>query len=568
MYNHAGKNQNGDDPNKSNEKAVVEKSHYYQSLFNHLNEHIVVIDQDYKITDVNEPFLTFTGCQREEIIGKYCYEVSHGYEKPCDQNGEECHIREVFKTGKPKNCIHEHVKHDGSKVWVDIRLSPLTKKNEKIPHVIESTREVTYLMEMKRALYESKEHYKDLVDNVNSIIFRMNTEGSITFFNKFAQNFFGYSEDEILGNNVLGTILPETSLSGHDLSDLIKDIATYPEKYKSNENENLKKNGERVQISWSNAPIFDSKGNLEEILCVGNDITERKILENQLAHAQKLEAIGQLAAGIAHEINTPTQYVGDNTRYLEDAFNDFLTVLNKYNELLTAVKDGNPTEDLVKEVEALVEEADIDYLSKDIPEAIAQTLQGVERVTKIVRSMKDFSHPGVKEKTAVDINQAIESTITVARNEWKYVAELKTTFDPSLPKVVCYIAEFNQVVLNLIINAVHAIADSLEGVSHNKGKIDVSTCRDDGWVEIRISDNGKGIPKEVQPKIFDPFFTTKEVGKGTGQGLAISYNVIVDKHGGSLSFDTEEGKGTTFIIRIPIEPEEDANEDGGQQLGF
>lgn len=442
-----------------------------------------------------------------------------------------------------------------------IERSPLIDKKGQITHAIESTREDTYLIEMKKALRESEGHYKDLVDKVNSIIFRMDTGGNITFFNKFAQHFFGFSEGEILGKNVLGTILPETSLSGHDLSDLIKDIATHPEKYTSNENENRRKNGERVQISWTNAPIFDSDGNLLEILCVGNDITDRKILENRLAQAQKLESIGQLAAGIAHEINTPTQYVGDNTRYLEDVFNDLLKVLNKYDELLRCVKDGKPTEDLVKEVEVLVDEVDIEYLSKDIPEAIAQTLQGVERVTKIVRSMKDFSHPGVKEKTAVDINKAIDSTITVARNEWKYVAELETKFDPSLPKVVCYIGEFNQVVLNLIINAVHAIADGFESVPNGKGRIDVSTHRDDDWVEIRISDNGKGIPKNIQPKIFDPFFTTKEVGKGTGQGLAISYNVIVEKHGGSLNFNTEEGTGTTFIIRIPIESEEDAIKD-------
>ena len=193
-------------------------------------------------------------------------------------------------------------------------------------------------------------------------------------------------------------------------------------------------------------------------------------MEYQLAQAQKLESIGQLAAGIAHEINTPTQYVGDNTRFMEESFSDMLKVMNKYNELLESVKNGKPTNELVKDIDALVQEIDIEYLTKDIPEAIEQTLQGVERISKIVRSMKEFSHPGVKEKTAVDINKAIESTITVARNEWKYVAEMETNFDASLPDVVCYIGELNQVVLNLIINATHAIADAVGDVPQRQGQ--------------------------------------------------------------------------------------------------
>jgi signal transduction histidine kinase len=173
--------------------------------------------------------------------------------------------------------------------------------------------------------------------------------------------------------------------------------------------------------------------------------------------------------------------------------------------------------------------------------------------------MKEFSHPDVQEKTAVDINKALESTITVARNEWKYVAEMETDFDSSLPAVSCYPGEFNQVVLNMLINAAHAISDVVGDGSSGKGTIRVSTHRDPKWTEIRITDTGKGIPKEVQSRIFDPFFTTKGVGKGTGQGLAISHSVIVEKHGGSLTFETDEGKGTTFIIRLPMETDAEGN---------
>ena len=179
----------------------------------------------------------------------------------------------------------------------------------------------------------------------------------------------------------------------------------------------------------------------------------------------------------------------------------------------------------------------------------------MERVAKIVRSMKEFSHPGFDEKTSVDINRALENTITVARNEWKYVADIKTDFEADLPLVACLPGALNQVFLNIIINAAHAISDNRNDAPDSKGIITASTRSNGNSVEIRISDTGQGIPENIQPRIFDPFFTSKEVGRGTGQGLAISHSVIVEKHGGSISFETETGKGTTFIIQLPIQGE-------------
>jgi signal transduction histidine kinase len=282
------------------------------------------------------------------------------------------------------------------------------------------------------------------------------------------------------------------------------------------------------------------------------DITERKRLEGQVVQAQKLEAVGQLAAGIAHEINTPIQYVGDNTRFLQDVFGDLNRLLGKHERLLQTVKAGTISGDIIQEVEDTAKEVDLGYLSGEIPKAIQQTLEGVERVAKIVRAMKEFSHPGTEVKTPVDINKAIESTITVSRNEWKYVAEMVTELDPFLPLVPCLPGEVNQVLLNMIINAAHAIADVVGDGSAKKGMIRVSTRRDGEWAEIRVTDTGSGIPEQIRTRIFDPFFTTKKVGKGTGQGLTISHSVIVGKHGGAISFETEIGKGTTFIIRLPL----------------
>lgn len=300
--------------------------------------------------------------------------------------------------------------------------------------------------------------------------------------------------------------------------------------------------------------VVDGGGQCLGFTVMGADITERKALMSQLQQSQKLKSIGQLAAGIAHEINTPTQYVGDNTRFLQEAFEDLVLILNSYGRLLAAVKSGEVSDETIREIDGCLEEMDFGYLVQEIPAAIAHTLEGVERISKIVRAMKEFSHPGREEKVPLDINKAIESTITVARNEWKYVAEMQVEFDHSLPPVPCMPGEFNQVILNMIINAAHAIADVIAQKPGGKGLIRIRTARVGNAAQILISDTGTGIPPEIRARIFDPFFTTKEVGRGTGQGLAICYPVIVEKHGGAIEVESEVGRGTDFTIRLPLEP--------------
>jgi signal transduction histidine kinase len=288
---------------------------------------------------------------------------------------------------------------------------------------------------------------------------------------------------------------------------------------------------------------------------MSEDVNERKLLRDQLFQAQKLESVGQLAAGIAHEINTPTQYIGDNVRFLKDSFQDITSLLRSYENLLVAATANTLSREIVREVTAAVERADPDYLVLEIPKAIEQSLEGITRVSTLVSAMKEFSHPGSKEKTRLDLNRAIESTITVASNEWKYAADLETDLDPLLPMVSCHPGEFNQVILNLIVNATHAIGDVSANGGPERGTIKVQTRNRLAYVEIRIQDTGGGIPENVQARVFDPFFTTKEIGKGTGQGLAIARSVVVDKHGGSIDFETEAGTGTTFIIRLPYDAE-------------
>lgn len=292
------------------------------------------------------------------------------------------------------------------------------------------------------------------------------------------------------------------------------------------------------------------------------EITRRERMQHELARAQKLESIGHLAAGIAHEINTPAQYVGDNTRFLQEAFRDVNNLLGKLDRLLAAAREDNVTDELLAEVEAAAGKTDIGYLTEEVPKAIEQTLEGIERVASIVRAMKEFSHPGNGEKQAVDLNRAIRSTLTVSRNEWKYVAELVTDLAPDLPPVPCLPGDLNQVILSLVVNAAHAIADVVRDGSGPKGTLTVTTRRDGDWAEIRIEDSGTGIPEEIRENVFDPFFTTKDVGKGTGQGLTIAHSIVVHKHGGTITFESEVGRGTTFIIRLPIAEQSPADEAG------
>ncbi len=282
------------------------------------------------------------------------------------------------------------------------------------------------------------------------------------------------------------------------------------------------------------------------------DVSERKALERQLAVAQKLESVGELAAGIAHEINTPTQYIGDNLHFLSTAFEALGQALSGVEAVARRLAEAAGDASALADIEAARKGADADFLLEEAPRALEQSVEGVSRVTAIVSAMKKFSHPGGEEKTAVDVNAAVENTVTVAKNEWKYVADVVLELDRSLPPVLCLPGDFNQVILNVLINAAHAVAEKVKGTAE-KGRITIRTEADGEFLKLSVSDTGTGISEENRPKIFDPFFTTKEVGKGTGQGLAITHNIVVVKHGGSIDFESEPGLGTTFIVRVPFD---------------
>ncbi len=276
----------------------------------------------------------------------------------------------------------------------------------------------------------------------------------------------------------------------------------------------------------------------------------------QLLQVQKLEAIGELASGIAHEINTPIQFIGDNAQFLTEVAPEVARFHRAALELVEQARDVPGLEGPVAAVVDAADAADLSFTDEETADSLAQIREGVARVAEIVRAMKDFAHQGGDTKTPLDLNTTIETTIAVARNEWKYHCEVALDLDDGLPAVPALAGPLKQAILVLVVNAAQAVQDAVGDTGH-KGTIAVSTAQQGDTAVLRITDSGVGIPTEIQSRIFDPFFTTKEVGRGSGQGLTICRSAIVDQHGGTLDFETEPGVGTTFVITLPLHIEED-----------
>jgi two-component system NtrC family sensor kinase len=371
------------------------------------------------------------------------------------------------------------------------------------------------------------------------------THGDIRYTNRKFTELTGYTLEELRGKNPR---ILNSGYSPHYMYEALWSTILAGKEWRG-EFRNRKKNGDLYWEAAAISPIMDPNGSITHFLAVKEDITERRALENDLRQAQKLEGIGQLAAGIAHEINTPTQFVTDNLTFLRESCEAALGLLELYRKAARGGSQGLSA-CVLRDLTDAERACDLEFIGAEVPRAIMQSLEGARRIAKIVRAVKEFSHPDLAEKAEADLNQGIASTIVIAHNEWKYVADLTTDFDGALPPVLCYPGDVNQVVLNLIVNAAHAIRQKLKGTG--KGQIVVRTRTCGPFAEIAVSDTGTGISPEVRPRIFEPFFTTKEVGAGTGQGLALAHSVVVKKHQGKIWCETEVGAGTTFFVHLPI----------------
>ena len=527
--------------------ALRESEFFLKAVFDSSADAILTIGPDRRIMGCNPAFEALFGFPRGEIIGEST-EVIHISREQYARLGQLIYPQ-IAKTGFCRQ-EWEFKRRDGTIFPAEIVTSALKGSDGAIQFHLSILRDITQRRQIEQSLKRSFALTSQIINSIASIVIAVNAKNRVVFWNTQAEYEF-----EILSEKVMHKPLDESGLPlDYQAVQEALDQTRRGEDFFQIDNLKFKQwDGKDGYLGLTFHPVrgeeFDGTG----VLIHGANVTRRKTLEMQLAQAQKLESIGQLAAGIAHEINTPIQYVSDNTRFFQSAFNDLVRVLNKYAETVGGPPGGDKQKALYPELEDLIREIDLDYYLEEIPRAIDQTLEGAEQVSRIVRSIKAFAHPGPAEKKHLDINKAIENTILVSRSEWKYVAGLIPELDRNLPPVPCIPGDFNQVILNLIVNAAQAITEKWGEGGNGKGVIRIRTRREGDWAEIQIEDNGPGIPEAIRSKIFDPFFTTKEVGKGTGQGLAISHTAIVERHGGSIAVESEAGQGTVFIIRLPLE---------------
>jgi PAS domain S-box-containing protein len=405
----------------------------------------------------------------------------------------------------------------------------------------------------EEALAKQRAHLSATLTSISDGVISIARDGNILMINNAARDIVGWSREEDAGshiNDILNEIDKETNAFLHDE---IQKMLVCKENYLFSENIILNKNDTKKVLFCSSTPMLGEDDHIKGYVLVLRDITEKKKIEDRLALSQKMESVGVLAAGIAHEINTPMQFIGDNTTFLKDAMADITDTFHKiFHCIENSTEDERKLRESADEVRGLIEDNDLDYLLEEIPMAIDQTIEGIDRVSKLVLTLKNFSHPGTKEKMLANINRSIVETITISRNEYKYILDVETDLPEDIPLVYCHIDEIHQVLLNLIINASHAIKEAVEKKLYTRGKIQIATMCDGDYVKITIRDNGVGIPEEYMNRIYDPFFTTKDVGKGTGQGLSLSHDIIVNKHRGSIEVESEIGKGTLFTIALPL----------------
>jgi PAS domain S-box-containing protein len=389
---------------------------------------------------------------------------------------------------------------------------------------------------------ETRDRLETLLEFAPAFIIAMNREGNIEFINRTLPQ---YTKKDTIGSSFRLYFAADRHLFMETM------FRTVYEKGSTEVFELSTPGPDGVPV-WFESHIGPMRigGQIVGTVLVSQDVTERKRAQVELLAGRHMALLGTLAAGVAHEINTPVQFVGDSIHFLRDAAKDLLDLLGKLQDLRQAALEGRPLDEMVRAAAKAEEAADLPYIRQNMPQAFENCISGLNQVATIVRSLKDFSHPSEKEMVPTDLNRTVQNSLTIATSEYKFVATLEMELG-DLPPVTCHANEIGQAVLNITVNAAHAIADAVGG-SDRKGVITVRTWRDGDFAVISIHDTGDGIPENVRSRIFDPFFTTKEVGRGTGQGLAIAWSAVKERHKGQLTFETKKGEGTTFFMRLPI----------------
>lgn len=482
----------------------------------------------------------------EELLGKTDFDVfTADHARPAYAAEQE-----IIATGVPLLGFEElETLIDGRLTWAMTSKMPLRDEQDELIGTFGITQDVTERKRGEEQLQRSEERWRTLLAHIQEIVVLVNADGAITYASPALGRWLGHDPDDVVGRSLLASVHREDRERVEAAFEVCAREGTAHDVHRVRAKDGSWRVFESTLVSLHDEPALAS------LLITGYDVTERVAFERDRERleidrrlSQRLEAVGQLAAGIAHEINTPLQFVGDSLNFLKDAVEELLILTGRYREMLH-LDQRIPLAERRRAMERAEEQADLEYLTERIPSAFTRTTDGITRVREIVVAMKRFSHTGSSEAEAADLNGAIETTLAVCRNEYKYVAEVDFQRG-DLPLVTCNLGEINQVLLNLIVNAAQAIAENV-GDSGRYGHITISTERAGECAVIRISDDGPGIPAELQDRIYEPFFTTKAVGKGTGQGLALALTTVA-RHAGVLELDSTLGVGTTFTVRLPL----------------
>lgn len=495
---------------KKAEEALRASEERYRSVFENTGTATVILEEDMTISTANAQFEKLSGCSKEDIEGKMRWTEFVAKEDLDRMKGYHTKRRENAGNAPAEYEFRFIDTHGEAKdIFLRAGMIPGTMKG------ISSLLDISSRKQAVGALKKSEARYRELVQNANSIIMRRDTQGTITFFNEFACDFFGFTEDEILGKNIVGTIVPERDSSGIDLTAMVKKISCHPEKYTTNENENMRRNGDRVWVAWTNKAIRDKDGDIVEILCIGNDITERKQLEAQLRQAQKMEAIGTLAGGVAHDFN-----------------NLLMGIQGHISLMLMGADPSHPHYEHLKGVEEFV-----------------------QRASNLTRQLLGFAKGGKYEVKPTNLNEMLAKSSDMFARTKKEIS-IYEKYQENIWAVEVDQGQIEQVLFNLYVNAWQAMHGGgelyleTENVRLSKEFVRPFQAEPGRYVKISVTDTGIGMDEKTQQRIFDPFFTTKDMGRGTGLGLASAYGII-NNHHGIIHVFSKKGEGTTFTLYLP-----------------
>jgi two-component system, NtrC family, sensor kinase len=512
------------------------------------------------ITENAADMIAVTDCAGNRLYNSPAYQKVLGYSveelkvtSPVEQIHPEDRQRvleaaeKARLTGRGERLDYRIRHKDGTWRVLESVATAIPNEEGHTERLVTVNRDVTERKSAEETNNRSDQLFRSIAENSADLIAVVDNTGHRIYNNPTYERLLGYTQEELKRTNSFQQIHPDdramvARAAQQALETGIGQIVEYRMQ---------RKDGTYVTLESHGSVIRDSRGEIEASVISARDISHRRMA----MQTEKLSAIGNLAAGIAHEINTPVQYVSDNIAFLSDVWNQLDAAMAF---CLTPAHASIPSDSrLSVAVTSAAPPEDWDWLRQEVPKAIAQSIEGIRRMSKILGAMRRFSHTGGGEREQVDLNEALDATLTIAQNQIKHIADVQTDYQPNLPPIECYADEMNQVFLNLIVNATHAICAASKKQARERGKLTIRTRQIDNDVQIEIRDNGTGIPLPVCDRVFDPFFTTKQAGEGTGQGLTICHNIVVQKHHGNIWFDTEVDRGTTFFIRIPIQFDSD-----------